>query len=124
MDITDKFIEVNCKHKPRVPHRYSASELYGLLNGWTSPKQFLEGKRFTLEEAMRMRMGSAKHEIIQECLAEMGYELEKKVEYEHEGIVLVTKCDAITSIDFLEIKTSDKLSKGAKDWQLYQATLS
>ncbi len=117
IDLTDKFLALQKGHKPAIG-RYSISSLWGVLNGFISPEDWFKGEEITLESALRMGLGTKKHEMIEELLE--GYEIEKKTEFAYKDFILVGKCDATKDNTILEIKTSDKLIPQAKRWHSWQ----
>ena len=120
IDLTELFLEKQ-KHRPIKMGRYHISRLWGLLNGYTTPEEYLKGEIVDFQSALRMRMGTLKHDLIQELLD--GWEIEQKKEYKHKDFILVGKCDAINKTDILEIKTSDKIINTSKRWHDWQVRM-
>lgn len=117
--LTDKM-----KPRERVRGRYNASELYGIVNGWTTPEQWISPAERKWEEILLMWNGIGIHNQVQEVLGEQFSE-HKKV-YEYRGINLVAKADFLPPHkpnQVWEFKTSDSKMKKAKPWHLYQAKL-
>jgi len=101
--------------------RYNCSSLWGIVYGYLSPEQFINGEEIDFKSALRMYNGTHDHEKTQKLLK--GYECEIKKEYEIDGITLVGKVDAINKEEILEIKTSDKVFENAKRWHIYQGKI-
>jgi len=104
----------------RVVGRYSVSDLFGMLNGYLPPEKYLENRTIQVEEALRMKMGEAKHYIVRPLLEALGFEAEVKKEYPVDDFVLVGKVDAMKDDLIIEIKTSDKLLREPKKWHEFQ----
>lgn len=102
-------------------HRYSASNIYALLNGWENLETYLEPKIFDFENAYRMWQGKQKHRQIQELLPE--YQQEVKIEKEIDGLTIVGMADLLDDSEVIEIKTSEKLYPKAKTWHSHQLRL-
>ena len=109
--------------KKRQLNRFSISELYYLLAGWTKLEDYVNGKQFTPQEAWVMQLGSLKHAWTQEHLKTIGYDVEIKKELKIGDIELVGVADALTKDHGLEIKTSDKLKVQASRAHEYQARM-
>jgi len=121
IDLTDRLL---AKQQPKPPEigRYSISTLWGVLNGYSTPEEYIKGEDVDFKSALRMRLGSLKHDLIQEFLIPE-YEIEKKTEYKYKDFVLVGKCDAINKTQILEIKTSDEIIPEAKRWHIWQVKM-
>lgn len=122
IDLTPKFLELQ-RFKPPTVGRYKISELWGVLNAYDTPEQFIKGKIIDFESAMKMKMGTLKHKLCQECLE--GWEIEKKTEFTittlaGEDFLIVGMADAIKDDTIMEIKTSDTLIEKAKRWHEWQ----
>lgn len=120
IDLTAKLLEIQA-FKPPIIGRYHISGLWGVLNHYDTPEQFIKGKTIDLQTAFKMKMGTLKHELIQELLPD--WEIEKKTEYKYKDFILVGKCDAIKDDTILEIKTSDKVMPEAKRWHIWQVKM-
>jgi hypothetical protein len=118
IDITDYLIGTP---RERVINRFSPSELYYLLAGWTKIEDYLNRKQPTVQEAWRMCLGTLKHAWLEEHLKTIGYQTEVKIEKQFGEIVISAKADAIGKDHGIEIKTSDKLKERASRSQEYQA---
>ena len=119
IDLTKKFLEIQA-FKPPILGKYHISGLWGVLNHYDTLQGFLKGKTIDFPTALKMKMGTLKHQLCQECLE--GWELEKKIEFKipNTNITLIGKCDAIKGNTILEIKTSDHLISEAKRWHIWQ----
>lgn len=119
IDITQKIIDNNKREK--ALNRFHISSLWGIVNGYTSVEEYVNGKNFSAIEIWDMNMGSAKHSIIQE-LIKNEYDLEVKEEIKEDDIEIVGKADCVAKdkSHLLEIKTSKKLYDKAKSWHIYQ----
>jgi len=120
IDLTNIFLERQ-QQKPVETGRYHISRLWGVLNGYCTPQEFLKGEKIDFNSALRMAMGTLKHDLIQELLPD--WKIEVKKEYRHKDWVLVGKCDAHNKDTILEIKTSDKLIPTAKRWHIWQVKM-
>lgn len=118
IDLTDKLLEKQQKGKPQIG-RYSISQLWGVLNGFSTPKEWLKGEKIDFQNALRMRMGTLKHELVQELL-EDDWQIEKKAELLYKDFILVGKADGIKGDTIMEIKTSDLIIPQAKKWHIWQ----
>jgi len=108
--------------KKRVPGRYNASELYGIVKGYVSAREYLRQEKPDTLSCFRMWQGRWKHSQVQELLGPLGYTIEPKVEFAYKDIILVGKADAIKE-NGMEIKTSNEVLDRAKDWHRFQAKL-
>lgn len=109
--------------RPRVRGRYNSSELWGIVNGYTTPEQWLNAAPRAVSELLSMWAGIGAHNQIQELL---GVEYaEKKIEYKYKDIVLVAKADYMPphADEVWEFKTSDKRMDKSKPWHDYQVRL-
>jgi hypothetical protein len=120
IDLTSKLLEKQ-KARPVEIGRYSVSRLWGVLNGYCLPGEFLKGEKIDFKSALNMRLGTLKHDLVQELLPD--WELEVKKEYKHKDWILVGKCDATQDDTILEIKTSDKVIEKAKRWHEWQVKM-
>lgn len=108
--------------RERKLNRFSVSELYYLLKGWTTIEEHINGKERTIHDYWTMKLGELKHKWIQEHLTTLGYECEIKKVYEIGGIEIVGKADALKADHGLEIKTG-KAREKASESQKYQAKM-
>ena len=121
IDFTDALIKSSLQKDDKKPNRFHVSSIWGIVNGYTSVQEYIEGKKFTAFEAWRMLMGSKKHEAVQEFLKDK-YDMEVKMEIKEGEIEIVGKVDCMAKdkTHILEIKTSDTLYEKAKSWHIYQ----
>ena len=113
--------------RPRVPGRYSASELYFILYGGkyqVTPEKWLHPPERTVEENMRMFDGIWTHNKIQSLLDPASCEKKKEIVYR--DIVLVGKADYLPQGNpdqVWEFKTSAKKMAVMKDYHGHQTRL-
>lgn len=124
IDLTDSLLR-SCGHKPPQKNRYSVSSVWGILNGYTSVDEFLNGKPVDFNAAMRMSNGRAKHAQIQELLPTDKYEIEKKCELSDPpyAFTLVGRADFMDGKTVYEIKTTSSVLEKAKPWHIVQLKL-
>ncbi len=123
IDLTNALRE-KMKSRPRVRGRYNSSELWGILNGYTTPEEWLHPKERTPIELLRMQMGIIVHDHIQKLLPPEGNEVKK--EYHYQDIVLVAKVDHLPPHlpdEVWELKTSQEPMEHAKPWACEQIKL-
>ena len=110
--------------RARVRNRYSSSEMYGIVNGWITPKQWFNPPEKNMKELLNMWNGTGMHNQLEEL---MGVDnSEKKIEYLYKNIVLVGKADFLPvhkPEEVWEFKTSENVMDQAKPWHEYQAKL-
>jgi hypothetical protein len=110
--------------RPRVRGRYNSSELFFILNGSTSPQDWINPKPRTAKEILVMWNGIGVHNQLEDL---MGKEYsEKKVTYEYKGMTLVGKLDFLPPHkpdEIWEFKSSVKLMSRAKPWHEHQVKL-
>jgi len=131
IDLTAKLIG---EKKVRKLNRFSISEMYYLLAGWTPIEEYVKGKEFTAKEAWTMRLGNLKHEWIQSLLNDQ-YQVEVKKEMTFGDIEIVGMADLlhlepmgatpkVLKGDYgIEIKTSDKLKEKASSAHEFQCMM-
>ena len=123
----DDFPELEEKLKERFEHeehekkigRYSASEIWGLLNGKIPPEKYLEPREFDEESKRKMFFGIIIHDGIQKLFEFK----EKKYEIEIEkGVVIVCKIDLEIGNKIFEFKTREDLEafEEVPSWYLLQ----
>jgi len=123
-DLTEQLLE---KPQPGKIGRYSVSKLWGCINTnregepYCTPKQYLEGEAIDVHQALRMKMGTLKHEFVQSLLPD--WEHERKVEYQYDDFTIVGKIDCIKDKKGLEIKTTTEIMDTAKPWAVWQARM-
>lgn len=123
VNITDKLVKSMAPY-PRTIGRYSASEVYFIVNGLTTPEQWLNPPERTVKEMITMWNGTGMHNQIQGLLGGKNFQEEKRV-------VTLGKITVVGKADFLpenknevwEFKTSDRRMKEAKPWALHQTQL-
>jgi len=121
IDLTDY---LKGEPRERKLNRFSCSELFYLLQGWTEIDDYVKGKKFTPTELWRMKLGTLKHQYIEEHLKELGYTTELKKEFKYGDIEIVGMADAFKKDDHgIEIKTSEKLKQRSSRAHDYQARL-
>lgn len=121
IDIT-KYVTEKFKPYKRTIGRYNASEMWFLLNGKTTPTDFLHNRQRKTKEVITMWNGIAAHEQIQSVLDKN--RCERKAEYKYNDITLVGKADYIPNGgEVWEFKTSKDFLEQAKPWHLHQAKL-
>src|SRR3990167_8310052 len=118
IDLTPVFLKQF--EKRNIVGRYHVSSLWGIVNGWETPQGYLSPTPKSLVEALKMKRGTLNHLLVGECLKELGWTLETKIEYKYKDIILVGKVDGIKEDEIAEIKTSDKIYPKAKSWQIEQ----
>ena len=128
-DSFDPFPELDEKLKQRFKEeqrekkigRYSASELWGLLNKKIPPENYLEPRVFTEEEMRRMYWGVIVHEGIQKLFG--GFEEKKYVIQVDKDIELVCKIDLEIGNEIFEFKTRETIDdfQELPSWYLYQS---
>ena len=121
IDFTDALIKSSLQKDDKKPNRFHISSLWGIVNGYTSVQEYIEGKRFTAFEVWRMGLGSKKHDLVQELIKDL-YDLEVKMEVKEGEIEIVGKADLVAKnkSHVMEIKTSETLYEKAKSWHVYQ----
>lgn len=121
IDLTPFLIRKNAG-RPRTRGRYNASELYFILNGLTTPEQWLNSPQRSVEEIIRMWNGTAAHNQIQDLIDAPP---ESKKTFTHMGVTLVAKADYLPEDrdEVWEFKSSQKPIKTAKDYHLHQTRL-
>jgi hypothetical protein len=124
IDLTPK-LKAQMGPKPRTRGRYHSSEIYGIMNGWTTPEQWMKASEKTVKEIIMMWNGIGLHNQLEEL---MGKEhSEQKKEYQYKSITLVAKADFLPpgekAHQVWEFKTSDKTMEKMKPWHEYQVKL-
>lgn len=114
---------------PRTIGRYHASELYYLLNGLTTPEQWLNPKTKPLPLILAMWNGTLVHQYIQDLLPSECNEIKVEHQYTIPGtedvITLVGKIDHLpnTVNQVWEFKTSKNEMDEAKKEHAHQCKL-
>lgn len=129
IDLTPKLVESMASY-PRKRGRYSASELYFIFSGKTTPEMWLHPEPKPITDMFRMWDGNTIHHAVQELLSRKY--VEEKREYPTDfGVTLVGKADYLpgpkegveNSDEVWEIKSSEKLMDTAKPWHIHQTKL-
>lgn len=128
INLNSRLIE-SMKTHPRKRGRYSASELYFILNGRTTPEDWLNPKEKTIEEMITMFNGTLIHHAVQEVLSR-NY-VEEKREWSDFGITIVGKADylpgpkdGVPDLDQVwELKSSVRLMEKFKPWHEHQVKM-
>jgi len=124
IDITPLLIKSMASY-PRTIGRYNSSEIYAILNGWTTPEQWLKPPEKTPKEMKVMWKGTWGHKQVQSLLKQELCEQKNVVEYK--DIKIVGKADYMPdgeySDEVWEFKTSETIMEKAKDWQKFQVKL-
>ena len=119
IDLTDY---LKGEPRERKLNRFSISELYYLLAGWTSIEEYVNGQKRTMHDYWTMQLGNLKHEWIQIHLKTLGYECEVKKVHEIDGLEIVGRADALKEDHGLEIKTGKARDKASSS-QMFQAKM-
>lgn len=123
INLTPKLLK-KMNARPRTRGRYNSSELYFIINGKTTPAQWLDPPTRSVEEVITMWNGIGVHSQLEEL---MGKEFsERKLEFKYKGITLVAKVDfepPHKPDEIWEFKSSERLMKTAKPWHEHQTKL-
>jgi len=112
------------KSYPRKRGRYNASELYGIVNKYLSPQDWISPPEKDIVSMLRMWSGILVHDHIQRLLPPNTNEVKK--EHYHNGIVLVAKADNVPtppSDEVWEFKSSATAMDSSKPSHDYQVRL-
>lgn len=123
INLTKKFRD-SMASRPRVRGRYNASELWGIINGYTTPEGWINPPEKTTEEMLKMWAGVGIHNQLSRIIGTQY--CEKKVEFVYKDIVLVGKSDCLPPgfvNEIWEFKSSEKKMKSAKPWAIAQVHL-
>jgi len=115
-DLTDKILSDYSGNRNKIG-RYSVSKIWGILNGYLTPEQYIKGEDFTLEAILRMNDGTMKHKFLEKYA--IG-ETEIKKVFDCRDFVIVGKVDELTDEAVIEYKTSTKLYDKPKSWHSFQ----
>lgn len=129
IDLTPRLI---ASHAPRtrVPGRYSASEIWWIINGRTSPEQYLYGTEKDIPDMFKMWDGTMIHHGVQSILRR-NYKEEKREFPGDFGITIVGMADYLPNEgdgcpkenEVWEFKSSDKKMSMAKPWHIHQVRM-
>lgn len=110
------------KPYPRKVGRYSPSEAWSIINGYTTPEQWLNAAPPDFEGMIRMWNGIQGHNAVQDLLDKA--KCENKKEYSYGEIVVAGKADYLPNDDEVwEFKTSADVMTSAKPWHIHQAKM-
>lgn len=109
---------------PRTRGRYSSSEIYGILQGWTTPEQWLNPPEKAIKDILNMWNGTGMHNQLEALIGPDN--CEEKRTYTYKGITLVGKADYLPPHkphQVWEFKTSVKTMEKSKPWHDHQVKL-
>lgn len=129
IDLTPKLL-ASMASRPRVRARYSASDLFFIFSGKTTPEEWLQTSPRSMEDMFKMWDGNMIHHAIQELL-QRKYKEEKREFPCPFGFVIVGKADYLPTEkdgvpeedEVWEFKSSNKTMKTAKPWHLHQTKM-
>lgn len=108
--------------KTRKIGRYSVSDIYAILAGWTKPEHFFEPQINDFVGIKRMWAGVINHDFIESLLEKD--KCEQKVVYKYKDIEIVGKIDYLPNDEEVwDFKTSDSVANKAKPWALAQVKM-
>lgn len=112
------------KPRTRVRGRYNSSELWGIVNGRTTPQDWLNPPEKDVKSMVLMWKGIEGHEMIEKLLPPEMCEVKKEHVFERANhtLTLVAKADFLPDDrdEVIDFKTSDGLMEQAKPWALEQ----
>lgn len=117
-DITKQILE-SYQQKNKIG-RYSVSKIWGILNGYLTPEQYIKGETITLEDILRMNDGTMKHNFLEKYAKG---QTEVKKEYDCGDFIIVGKVDELLPDKVIEYKTSEKLYDKPKSWHIDQVKI-
>ena len=125
MKTQDLFIKyVNSGHKEREISRYWATDIYSIIKGHLTPKNFFKKKDIDLTGAKNIISGMAYEAQLKDIFEKTGvkfkYGDEIKREMEIDDITLVVKPDFEFEDWVLETKYPTKKREGISEWYQYQ----
>ena len=91
--------------------RYSVTDLYDIVHGNLTVKNFFKPSSFTQSSMYYMWKGKWDHMKAQDLLIELGYEIEIKKEKKINDWVVVGRADCLQLDEVIEIKTSKNILK-------------
>lgn len=129
IDLTPLLVKSSGGHA-RTRGRYSASDLWWIVNGKKTPEDWMNQPEKKVEEIFTMWDGTLIHHGVQEIL-QRGYKEEKREFPADFGVVLVGKADYLPTAkdgvekanEVWEIKSSKKMMSTAKPWHIHQTRL-
>lgn len=122
INLTPK-LQQKMSSRSRIRGRYNASEMYFIVNGLTTPEEWLNPSEKEVKEMITMWNGIGTHNQIQDLLGDEYCEIKR--EFVYRDIVLVGKADYLPpkKNEVWEIKTSEKRMKEMKPWHRLQTML-
>lgn len=118
IDLTPKLIE-RFGTKTRRIGRYSVSDIYAILAGWTKPEHFFEPQINDFVGIKRMWSGVINHDFIESLLEKE--KCEQKIVYKYKDIEIVGKIDYLPNDEEVwDFKTSDGVMDKMKPWSGHQ----
>ena len=118
VDLTPRLIE-KFGTKTRKIGRYSVSDIYAILAGWTKPEHFFEPQYNDFVGIKRMWAGVINHDFIESLLEKE--KCEQKIVYKYRDIEIVGKIDYLPNEDEVwDFKTSDEVMTKMKKWSEHQ----
>lgn len=110
--------------RERVPSRFNASELYGIVNNCLSVDDWKNGKKIDAKGRRNIYRGIRREEEVEELLKLSGRKIETQIkkEYKFDDITIVSKIDFIIDDSYIaECKSSKPLPTEIKPSAFYQA---
>lgn len=121
IDLTPRLIQ-KFGTKTRKIGRYSVSDIYAILAGWTKPEHFFEPQFNDFEGIKKMWAGVINHDFIESLLEKE--KCEQKIVYKYKDIEIVGKIDYLPNDEEVwDFKTSDGVMEKAKPWALEQVKM-
>ena len=109
--------------RPRVKGRYNSSEIYRIIKGYTTPKNFFDERKIDNKGVQLISRGVATEDYLTKVFKEMGVKCEcqaKKVIEIAPGIVLVAKLDYLFKDRIIEVKHPSRTFTEIPPWYQYQ----
>jgi len=109
---------------PRKRGRYNSSEVWGIMNGYVTPENWMQPRAKSPIEMLRMWGGILVHDHVQRLLPAETNEV--KLVHAYKDIVLVAKADNVPkdpSDEVWEFKSSAKAMDNSKPYHDYQVRL-
>lgn len=126
IDLSKELIEKQNQKDDREFGKYYVSELWGIVNGYKTIDDVLNGEKLDLTSSYKTIKGTIWHEVIQSLLDAKCYEIEKRIEIPvNDEIKLVGKIDIYDKLnnEVWELKTSDEVMEKPKSWHKYQVKM-
>jgi hypothetical protein len=129
-DITDRLFKKleEGNHENKIG-RYSCSKIWGMINGYLKPEDYIKGEEFSVESAVRMQQGTYKHKFLESLFPDHQTEIKKEmdcrtvmgdVEFTLVGIADILDLEGKNVCDF---KTSAQIKPKAKPWDEFQVRM-